>query len=111
MYDEGHRVDDVMAAFRVGYNTVTRLVKLRDETGSLEPKGHGGGAPKALNDEQRNLLRRCQEKWPDKTIPELTVLFSRAAKKSVSESTVKRELRKMGYTRKKNAQSKRTEPS
>lgn len=108
MYDEGHTVDDVADAFRVGDNTVRRYVELRDSTGSLAPKGHGGGAPKALDEEQRRLLRRCQEKWPDKTIKDLLALFSRAARKQVSQATIKRELRAMGYTRKKNPQGKRT---
>lgn len=110
-FDDGFSYEDVAEMFRVSYSSVRQYVRLRDKVGSLEPKGHGGGAPKSLNDEQRALLRRCQDKWPDKSIPELTELFSRAARKKVSAVTIGRELRKMGYTRKKNAQGKRAKPS
>lgn len=110
-YDEGHTFRDVAEMFKVGYQTVRRYIKQWEQEGNLAPKPHAGGARKALDAEQRALLRRCQGKWPDKTIPELTALFSRAARKPVSDTTVGRELRAMGFTRKKNSQGKRAAAS
>lgn len=104
-FDEGLTYDDVAELFDVCVTSVRRYVALAHQTGSVAPKPHAGGAPKALNDAHRAVLRRCQEKWPDKTLPELTAIFVRATKRPVGVRTIGRELRAMGYTRKKNAQS------
>lgn len=109
--DEGHTFADVAEMFKVGFSTVKRYVDQWNAEATLEPKAHGGGAPRALSPEQRALLKRFQEKWPDKKLADLTALFTRATKTPVSVKTVGRELRAMGYTRKKNAQGERAEPS
>ena len=106
-FDAGFSYEDVAEQFDVGINSVRRYVALERETGSLEPRPHAGGARKVLNDAERALLARCVEKWPDRTLKELTRLFNRASGHPVSVPTVGRELRGMGYTRKKNAQSRR----
>ena len=106
-FDEGHSYEDVAEMFDVAYSTVRRFVTLAHKEGLYSARPHGGGAPKALNGTERTLLAKCQDKWPDKTLKELTALFNRAAKRSISVITVGRELRALGYTRKKNAQSRR----
>jgi transposase len=86
--DDGLHYKDVAETFRVHPDSVRRLLIIREQTGSLAPKPHGGGAGKVLSDEQRAILRRCQEKWPDKGIADLGWVFSRATGKPVSDSMV-----------------------
>lgn len=87
--------------FKVGVSTVRRYVIQFEATGSLEPQPHGGGKPKALSPADREILRRLQEQHPDKILRDLQALFIEATGKTVGTVTLGRELKAMGYTRKK----------
>jgi transposase len=57
--------------FRVSRSFVSRLLRRRRQTGSLDPKAHGGGHPPALTPEQRETLRQLVRQQPDATLDEL----------------------------------------
>ncbi len=57
--------------FRVSPSFITRLLKLRRRSGSLNPRPHGGGHPPALDHAARRRLRQLVRKQPDATLQEL----------------------------------------
>jgi transposase len=111
-YDDGFSYDDVAELFSVHPRTVRRWIKQRDELGHFENRPHGGAPPLALTDEDRAELRRLHEADNDAYRHELAERLAERTGKRVSESTIGRELRKMGLTRKKNTskQPSRTRP-
>src|SRR5665213_562423 len=61
----------VATRFRVSLSFVTRLVRHRRATGSVEPKPHGGGRPPALGPDDLERLRGLIRESPDATLEEL----------------------------------------
>jgi transposase len=59
------------ARFCVNVSTITRLLQLRRETGSFEPRPHGGGAAPTLDHDALERLRRLVEEAPDATLEAL----------------------------------------
>lgn len=57
--------------FRVSLSFITRLLRIRHQTGSLAPKPHGGGHPPALDHAGQQRLRQLVRKQPDATLQEL----------------------------------------
>src|SRR5436309_6423859 len=57
--------------FLVSLAFVTRLMRHHRETGSVEPKPHGGGRPPALGPADRERLRQLERDQPDATLDEL----------------------------------------
>jgi transposase len=67
---------------------------------SLTPKKRPGSKPK-LNEGARKLLEANLEDHPEATLPQRREFLGRVYGVSVSDSTVSRMLRRMGWTRKK----------
>lgn len=107
MYDDGLSADDVAVVFKVHPNTVRNYVRRRDATGSVSPLPHGGAPPLKLTDEDREALKRLHEADSDAFLHELCDRLEAERGKRVSVETMRRELAKMGLTRKKNT-SKRS---
>lgn len=61
----------VASRFQVSVSFITRLVKHRRLTGSIEPKPHGGGRPPALGPGDLERLRGSIRERPDATLEEL----------------------------------------
>jgi transposase len=59
------------ARFRVDASTITRLLQLRRQTGSSEPRPHGGGVAPALDPGALERLRKLVEEAPDATLEAL----------------------------------------
>jgi transposase len=59
------------ARFSVNVSTITRLLQLRRQTGSSEPRPHGGGVAPALDQEALERLRKLVERTPDATLEAL----------------------------------------
>jgi len=51
--------------------TVSRLIRLYEETGSVNPRPHGGGKPAAFGGEKLEQLRQLVAQQPDATLEEL----------------------------------------
>lgn len=88
--------------FQVSKHFVETLLKLYQETGSVQPRAHGGGAQPKLNAEQLHQLETLVEQHNDATLAELAEMLHQETEIRLSPTTVHRQLKKMGYTLKKN---------
>lgn len=82
--------------FGVNVSTITRLLQLRGETGSFDPRPHGGGAAPTLDQAGLDRLRDLVKETPDATLE--------ALKRHLGVGGIMivwRGLRKLGITRKK----------
>jgi transposase len=59
------------ARFSVNVSTLTRLLRLRRQTGSFDPRPHGGGIEPTLDQGGLQRLRRLVEETPDATLEQL----------------------------------------
>lgn len=87
-------------SFGVSRSSVKRYAKLADEGRPLAPKRRPGSKPK-MDETARRLLEADLEERPAASLAERRVFLRRAAGVSVSESTVSRMLRRLGWSRKK----------
>jgi transposase len=83
--------------FSVNVSTITRLLQLRRQTGSSQPRPHGGGVAPTLDHDALERLRGLVEKTPDATLEAL----SQRLGISGSRMIVCRALQKLGLTLKK----------
>src|SRR3954465_10712693 len=83
--------------FLVSVSFVTRLLRTHRDTGSLEPKPHGGGNPTVLTPEDLERLRELTREQPDATLEECRQPLGA----SCSTLAISRALRKLGLPRKK----------
>ena len=67
---EGSR-RQLAARFSVNVSTITRPLQLRRETGSSDPRPHGGGAAPTLDHDALERLRGLVEQTPDATLEAL----------------------------------------
>ena len=86
--------------FGVGISSVKRYVAVAREGRSLAPKKRPGSKPK-LDEGARKLLQADLEERPAATLPERREFLRRVRGISVSDSTISRALRRMGWSRKK----------
>ncbi len=86
--------------FGVGISSVKRYMATYREGRSLAPKKRPGSKPK-LDEGARKLLEANLEDHPEATLPQRREFLRRVCGVSVSDSTVSRMLRRMGWTRKK----------
>src|SRR5215208_947630 len=59
------------ARFKVNTSTITKLLGLRRQTGSFEPRPHGGGVEPTLDHDALERLRKPVEATPDATLAAL----------------------------------------
>src|SRR3954453_1067145 len=59
------------ARFKVNTSTITKLLRLRRQTGSSEPRPHAGGVPPTLDGAALERLRRLVEETSDATLEAL----------------------------------------
>jgi transposase len=83
--------------FAVNVSTITRLLRLRRETGSFDPRPHGGGKEPTLDQEGLDRLRKLVHEAPDATLGQLR----QGLGVSGSIMIVWRGLQKLDITRKK----------
>ena len=86
--------------FGVGISSVKRYVATAETGRSLAPKKRPGSKPK-LDEAAQRLLEADLRERPAATLPERREFLRRARGVSVSDSTVSRMLRRMGWSRKK----------
>src|SRR6188472_380284 len=83
--------------FKVNTSTITKLVRLRRETGSIEPRPHAGGVAPSLDDDALQRLRRLVEETPDATLEALRQKMGISGSRMI----ICRALRKLGLPLKK----------
>src|SRR5664279_5654528 len=67
---EGSR-RQIATRFRVDVSTITRLLQLRRQTNSFDPRPHGGGKPPTLDQDGLERLRRLLREQPDATLEQM----------------------------------------
>jgi transposase len=98
--ERGTPTTEVAKTFGVGASTVKRYAATAREGRSLTPKRHPGSKPK-LDAAARKLLEADLRERPAATLPERRAFLRRTAGVEVSDSTVSRMLKRMGFSRKK----------
>lgn len=109
-YDAGEGTQRQVAdRFKVSVQWVRKLLHQRRTTGSIDPKPHGGGRARVIDQEAGDRLRRAVTQSNDATLSQL----AEAAGLKASPSMVHRGLRALGITRKKSrgGRPSRTAPS
>src|SRR5690606_12388726 len=76
--------------FNVSVATVYRLRALERETGSIEPRPHGGGRTRALSDEDRSCFEAFLSQDVSMTHAEMADRFTAEQGKPTSRATVQR---------------------
>ncbi len=100
----------VARAFGVGLSTVKRYAGRAERGEGLTPRKPPGKQRKVDGTAER-LLERDLEERPSATLPERRELLVRVAGVEVSDSTVSRTLRRMGFSRKKDRWEQRSATS
>ncbi len=88
--------------FGVSLSSVERYVEALRKGGSLRPKKHPGSRPK-IDERGRRLLESDVEERPTLSLLERCHFLEQATSVRVSESTMSRLLRRLGFSRKKGA--------
>jgi len=96
----GTPTSDVARSFSVGVSTVKRYAATAREGRSLAPKKHPGSRPK-MDEAAMRLLEEDLRERPAATLPQRREFLVRAGGVSVSDSTLSRMLKRLGWSRKK----------
>jgi transposase len=86
--------------FGISLSSVKRYVRLANQGESLVPRKGGGRPPKA-DQATKRLLEEDIRKRPEATVSERRHFLERFAGKTLSEPTLRRLLKRMGFSRKK----------
>jgi transposase len=100
----------VARSFGVGLSTVKRYASRAERGEELAPRKPSGKGRKVDGIAERLLERDLNER-PTATLPERRELLARVAGVEVSDSTVSRTLRRMGFSRKKDRWERRSATS
>jgi transposase len=97
----------VAERFKVGASTVRKLRLKVQRTGKLE-RDVAPGRERLVKGRHEERLRRLVREYPDATLNILRELLADATGVSVSETTMWRQLERMGITLKKRASTRRS---
>jgi transposase len=106
----GTSKSEAARTFGVSRSSVKRYAKLVEEGRSLAPKKRPGSKPK-MDERARRLLEADLQERPAATLSERREFLRGVADLSVSESTVSRMLRRLGWSRKKDHWERASETS
>jgi len=108
-YDRGLTQPEVCEQFDIARATLVNWLRLRRETGDVEPMPHAGGNPIRV---RTDVLEAVLGDLPDGTREELAKLYNQRvpARERVHASSVYRALRRNGYVVKKSAHAPRSNP-
>ncbi len=98
--ERGTPTAEVARTFGVGLSTVKRYAAAARKGKPLAPKRRPGSEPK-LGEAARKLLEADLEERPAATLSQRREFLARVAGVGVSDSTVSRMLKRMGWSRKK----------
>jgi transposase len=103
-YESGEgSIREVADWFSVSPGTVQSYLKLKRETGRLDPRPVSGGVAPLIDDDDLQKVQQLVEEQPDATTEELAHEFAGKHSIAVSRPTMGRALQRVGITRKKNA--------
>ena len=98
--ERGMPKGEAAKTFGVGVSSVKRYAAAAREGRTLAPKKRPGSRPK-LDEAARRLLEADLDERPAASLPQRREFLRRACGVSVSDSTVSRVLRRLGWSRKK----------
>ena len=98
-------VRELAVRFKVAPRTVQNYLNLVRDTGSVEPRPHGGGSAPKLDDA---AVRAVVEEKNDRTLAEIASELDRRCDVRVGITTVWRVLDRLGITRKKRPNAPRS---
>jgi transposase len=87
--------------FGVSVNSVSRWKRLKETTQSLAPQLWTRGRKRSIDDEGAEILKSLVEETPDATIEDLKEAYINKTGITVSDSSIKRCLKRLKLTRKK----------
>ena len=85
--------------FGVSLSSVKRYVRIVNRGASLEPR-KGGGRPPKINEMTRKLLEEDVKERPAATVVDRRLFLQSISGDSLSVSTIKRLLKRMGFSQK-----------
>lgn len=98
--DSGMRTDDVAKTFNVCTRVIYNWLNLRKKTGSLEPKsGYQKGHSHKITDWDQ--FKKFAATHANNASNQIVIEWEKLTKIKMSESAMRRSLRKIGYTYKK----------
>lgn len=106
VHEKGLTYSEAAKLIGVGEATVSRVLRLHRETGSLDPRAPRGGNYSAIQGEVASLLHAIVTDMPDATVAELTAALMRRSSVQTSRSSVQRALHRLGFSRKKSHSSR-----
>ena len=106
----GATKSEAARSFGVSRSSVKRYAKRAEEGRSLAPKKRSGSKPK-MDEHARRLLEADLEERPAATLSERREFLRRVAGLSLSESTLSRMVRRLGWSRKKDRWERASETS
>jgi transposase len=93
----------VARLFAVSLSSVKRYVRIANRAASLEPRKGGGRPPTKGDQTTEKLLEEDVHKRPAATVSERRRFLERLTGKSLSDSTVRRVLKRLGFSQKNGA--------
>jgi transposase len=100
-YERGEGSQRVLARlFGVSLSFIQDLLRRYRQTGSVEPKPHGGGSPGKIGP-HLSMSERLHEQQPDASLAERCEQLAATAPVHVGRTTMHRALKRLGLTRKK----------
>lgn len=96
-------IREVADRFSVSPGTVQSYLKLKRDTGRLEPRPVSGGVAPLISNDDLAKVRQLVEEQADATEEELALALAEKHAIAVSRPTMGRALQRLGLTRKKNA--------
>lgn len=87
--------------FKVSLTFVRNLLRHYRQTGTIQPKKHGGGAKTKIDNHAYSLIEKKIEQKPDLILSELCGYLKDQTRVKVSLSTMYRVVKKLNITRKK----------
>jgi transposase len=106
----GATKSEAARSFGVSRSSVKRYAKMAEEGRSLAPKKRPSSKPK-MDEHARRLLEADLEERPAATLSERREFLRRVAGLSLSESTLSRMVRRLGWSRKKDRWERASETS
>lgn len=100
-HEEGLTQPALAARFRVSTGTVYNWLRRERETGTVAPKPHGGGHPRAVDERGEGVLSALVRTGNDRTLEELATLYKEQTAVPLSRTALWRTLRRLGFARKK----------
>lgn len=100
---------EVARRFSVSLSFVQSILKKYRETGSLDPKPHGGGYPPKIDEGGLALLQKIIDEVPQATLDQLCERFTKETGIAPSRVTMWRAVRKLSAGRKSAAPQQRAQ--